>query len=147
MEEGKNFFFLFNKILENIKKFQSQEKILQNKLYRNGSRISLNSNIEAKKLIKENFHINKIFEIKSINLKSIIYVFLDKSKEVLNTNNYSILKIYYYDEGKINKNNKFYSKDYLEKKNIDINLASSFIHFKRINNIDFKKFNSCNTYI
>jgi hypothetical protein len=49
------------------------------------------------------------------------------------------LKIFYYDDNKINNNNKFYDKKYIQRKKIDIETACTFIHFKKYNNLFIKK--------
>jgi len=93
--------------------------------------------------------LNKIFEINSINLDSIYYVFLEKNSDVNyryipnsnyeSKNNINTLKIYYYDETKINKTNKLFNKEYVYRKNFDLNLISPYLYFKKMNNLLIKK--------
>jgi len=128
-----------------ISKFKEENKNFQvnsHSNYPTNRDLISNTNIESSEL-------NKIFEINSINLDSIFSVFVEKNCDfnyknnpLLNkskNNNENILKIYYYDESKINKCNKFYNKDYIERKKISLNSISPLIYFKRKNNMQIKK--------
>jgi len=148
-------YFLFKYLIEflsnsckNVPKFPNEIKDTDFK----------NQNISNKALITtsnpdlKNIDINtlnKIFEINSINLESIYYIFFEKHSEVNSrfssnhnldkNNNFNILKIYYYDDTKINSCNKYYNREYVNRKHINLNLISPFLYFKRKNNLLIRK--------
>lgn len=133
-----------------LKSLISPEKKDQNKKILNSTElVSTAAHPNIKNL--DNSILNEIFEIKSIDLSSIYYIFIennDFSKYKYHQNisslleqqsDYSVLKIYYYDNNKINNNNKLYDRNYVDHKKINLNLASSYVYFRKMNNMFIKK--------